>query len=88
MLPDKWISNLCFTILLNFNMESAIAAQCIVEQDTGLVLDMAGNKLPAGSVIMCKLTAFVIMEDSDIDYTGRGKMKMVYQTNDQYFKFP
>ena len=66
-------------------MESTIAAQCIVEQDTGLVLDMAGNKLPAGSVIMCKLTAFVIMEDSDIDYIGRGKMEMVYQTNDQYF---
>ena len=56
-----------------------------MEQDTGLVLDMAGNKLP--SVIMCKLTAFVIMEDSDIDYVGGGKMDMVYQANDWYFEF-
>ena len=68
-------------------MESTIAAQCIVEQDIGLVLDMAGNKLPAGSVIMCKLTALVIMEDSDIDYIGGGQMEMIYQADDQYFKF-
>ena len=68
-------------------MESTFAAQCIVEQDTGLVLDMAGNKLPAGSVIMCKLTAFVIMEVADIHYVGGGKMEMVYQADDWYFKF-
>ena len=66
-------------------MESTIAAQCIVEQDTGLVLDMAGNKLPAGSVIMCKLTAFVITGDGDIDYIGGGKMEMGYQAYDLYF---
>ena len=68
-------------------MESTIAAQCIVKQDTGLVLHMAGNKLHAGSVIICKLTAFVIMEDSDIDYVGGGKMEMVYQADDWYFEF-
>ena len=68
-------------------MESIIAAQCIVEQDTGLVLDMAGNTLSAGSVIMCKLTSFVIMEDGDIDHIGGDKIEMVYQANDQYFEF-
>ena len=68
-------------------MESTIAAQCIVEQDTGLVPDMAGNRLPAGSVIMCKLTTFVITEDGDIDYVGGGKMEIVYQANDQYLEF-
>ena len=68
-------------------MESKIAAQCVVEQESGLVLDMAGNKLPAGSVIMCKLTAFFITEDSDIDYIGGGKMEMVYQADAQYFEF-
>ena len=36
-------------------MESTIAAQCIEEQDTGLVLDMAGIMLPAASVIMCMI---------------------------------
>ena len=68
-------------------MEGIIAAQFIALQDTGLVLDMAGNKLPAGSVIMCKVTGFVIMEDSDLDYVGGGKMEMVYQADNQYFKF-
>ena len=48
---------------------------------------MAGNKLPVGSVIMCKLAAFVIMEDGDIDYIGGGKMEMVCQADDPYFKF-
>ena len=56
-------------------------------QETGLVLDMAGNRLPAGSVIMCKLTPFVIMEDGDIDYVGGGKMEMFYQADDEYFEF-
>ena len=68
-------------------MESTIAAQCIVEQDTGLVLDMAGNKLPARWDIMCKLTASVVTQDGDIDYVGGSKMEMVYQANNQYFKF-
>ena len=63
-----------FATLLNYNMESKIAAQCVVEQESGLVLDMVGNKLPAGSVIMCKLTAFVITEDGDINYREGGKM--------------
>ena len=36
---------------------------------------------------MCMLTAFVITEDSDISYLGGGKMEMVYQVDDQYFKF-
>ena len=58
-----------------------------MEQETGLVLDMAGNKLPTGSVIMCKLTAFVITEDSDIDYIGGSKIEMVYQADDLYLEF-
>ena len=72
----------------NYNMESTIAAQCVVEQDTGLVLSMADNKLPAESVIMCKLTAFVITEDGDIDYMGGGKMETAYHADNQYFEFP
>ena len=68
-------------------MERTISAQCIVEQYTGLVLDIAGNKLSAGSVIMCKLIAFVITENGNIDYVGGGKMEMAYQADDWYFKF-
>ena len=52
-------------------------AQCFVEWETGLVLDMAGNRLSVGSVIMCKLTPFAIMKDGNIDYMGGSKMEMV-----------
>ena len=68
-------------------MESTIVAQCSVEQDIGLMLDIAGNKLPAGLVIMCKLTPFVTMEDGDINYVRGGKMEMVYQADDKYFEY-
>ena len=69
-------------------MESTIAAQCFVEEETSLVLDMVGIKLLAGLVKMCKLTPFVIMEGGDIDYVGGGKMEMVYWADDEYFEFP
>ena len=49
--------------------------------------DVVGNRLPAGSVIMCKLTPFVIMKDGDIDYVGGGKMEMVCWADDEYFEF-
>ena len=51
-------------------MDSSITAQCFVERETGLILDMVGNGLQVGSVIMCKLTPFVIMKDGDINYMG------------------
>ena len=74
-------------ILLIMDMESTIATQCFVEQETSLVLDMVGNRLPAGSVIMYLLAPFVITEDGDIDYVGGGKMEMVYWADDKYFEF-
>ena len=68
-------------------MECTNLAQHFVEQETGLVLDMVGNRLPVGSVIMCKLAPFVIMEDSDCDYVGGNKMEIVYQADDKCFEF-
>ena len=79
--------NFVLAILLTIYMESTIAAQCLVEQETGLVLDMVGNRSPAGSVIICKLTQFVTTKDGDINYMGGGKMEMVYQADDEYFEF-
>ena len=68
-------------------MESTILAQCFVEQETGLALDMVGNKLPTGLVIMCNLTPFVNMEYGDINYVGGSNMEMVYWADDKYFEF-
>ena len=52
----------------NNNMELKVAAKCIVNQDTGLVVYEAGNKLQVRAVIMCKMTPFIITEDGDINY--------------------
>ena len=68
-------------------MDSIITAQCFVEREFSLILDMAGNRLPAGSVIMCKLTPFVSTKDGDINYVGGSKMEMVYWADDEYFMF-
>ena len=48
---------------------------------------MVGNRLPVGSVIMCKLTPFVIMKEGNINYVGSGKMEMVYWADDEHFEF-
>ena len=68
-------------------MAGSITAQCFVERESSLILDMVCNRLPVGSVIMCKLTLFVITKDGDIDYMGGSKMEMVYQADDEYFEF-
>ena len=36
---------------------------------------------------MCKLTAFTIMEDGNIDYMGGGNMETVYHADNQYCEF-
>ena len=68
-------------------MDISITAQCFVERESSLILDIVGNRLPVGSVIMCKLTPFFITKDGDINYVGGSKMEMVYQADDKYFEF-
>ena len=58
-------------------MDFKVVAKCVIKQDTGLIVDEAGNKLPAGALIMCKITPFVITKDGDIDYLASGKMDNV-----------
>ena len=68
-------------------MDLKVAAKCIIAQDTGLVVDEAGNKLPVKSVILCKMTPFIITEEGDIDYFTGGKMETIYETDNRYFDF-
>ena len=74
-------------MLLTIDMYSSITPHCFVERETGLILDMVGNRLLVGSVIVYKLTIFFIMKDGAIDYMGDGKMEMVYWADDEYFEF-
>ena len=68
-------------------MDFKVAAKCVFEQDTGLIVDEADNKLPVKAVIVCKMTSFVIMEEGDLDYLAGDKMETVYQMEDQYIGF-
>ena len=49
-----------------------------------MVMDKTGNKLPAKSVLFCKMMPFVIIKDGDIDKFEAGQMDAIYQANDQY----
>ena len=68
-------------------MDFKVVAKCVIRQDTGLVVDEVGNKLPVRAVIMRKMTPFVITEDGDIGYLVSIKMENIYQAGDQYFEF-
>ena len=68
-------------------MDLKVAGKCFIEQGSGLVVDKLGNKLPAKSVLFCKMTPFIITEDGDIDKFKGGKIDAIYQADDQYFNF-
>ena len=63
-------------------MDSSITAKCFIEREPGLIPDMAGNRLPVGSLIMYKLTPFVITKMVTLT-----AWEMDYQADDEYFEF-
>ena len=46
-------------------MDLKIAGKCFIEQGPDLIVDAAGNKIPAKSVIFCKKAIYT--KDGDID---------------------
>ena len=68
-------------------MDFKVAAKCTTEQDTGLVVDETSNKLPVKSMVLCKMTPFIITEDGDINYFVGGKMETVFQVDGKCFEF-
>ena len=68
-------------------MDLKITGKCFIEKDSDIILDSAGSRVPAKSVIVCKQKAFIIMEDEDIDrFSGEG-MGVIYQATDEHFNF-
>ena len=47
----------------DYIMDFKAVGKCFIEQESGLVIDEAGNKLPAKTVMFCKTTPFVITEE-------------------------
>ena len=68
-------------------MASQVAAKCSVEQKTGFLVDEAGNKLQAKSMVMCQMTPFVITEEGNVDHFAGGKMENIYHVDKWYFDF-
>ena len=68
-------------------MEDTISAKLLLNGILAWCLICCVTNWPAGSVIMCKLTAFVITEDGDIAYWGEAKWKWSIHANNQYFEF-
>ena len=59
-------------------MASQVAAKSSMEQETGFLVDEAGNNLHAKSVVMCQMTPFVISEEDAINHFAGGKMENIY----------
>ena len=68
-------------------MDPKVTGKCLIEQGSGMVIDKAGNKLPAKFILFCKMMPFIITKDSDIDKFEGEEMDSSYQANDQYFNF-
>ena len=68
-------------------MASPAAAKCIMEQETGFLVDEAGNKLQAKSMAMCQMTHFVITKEGNVNHFTGGKMENIYHSDERYFDF-
>ena len=68
-------------------MDLKIVGKCFIEQGSDPVVDSAGNRMPAKSIIFCKKRAFVIMEDGAIAKIAGEEMGVIYQTTDKVFSF-
>ena len=42
-------------------MDLKVTGMCFIEQGSGLVMDEAGNKLPAKSALFCKVMPFIMI---------------------------
>ena len=58
-----------------------------MEQDTGFLVDEAGIKLQAKSLVMCQMIPFWITKEGDSDHFTGGKMESVYHADKRYFDF-
>ena len=68
-------------------MDLKINGKCFIEQGSDLIVDSAGIRVPAKSVIFCKRRAFIITEDGDIDKFAEVEMDVIYQATDKDFNF-
>ena len=68
-------------------MDLKIARKCFIEQGSDLIVDSAGNKILAKSIIFCKKRAFTITEDRDTGKFSGEELDVIYQASDEDFNY-
>ena len=68
-------------------MDLKIAGKCFIAKHSDIIVDSAGSRIPAKSVIVCKEKAFIITKDGDIDRFSGKSMGIIYQAADEDFNF-
>ena len=68
-------------------MDIKVVSKCLIEQGSDLIVDAAGKRILAKSVIFCKKRPFIITKDGDIDLFAGGEMDVIYQATDEDFNF-
>ena len=68
-------------------MDLKIVGKCFTEQGSDLFVDLAGNRIPAKSVIFCKKGPFIVIKDGDIDKFAAEEMDVIYQATDEDLNF-
>ena len=68
-------------------MDLKVASKCSIKQGSDLIVDSAGNRIPAKLIIFCKKRAFVITEDGDINKFSGKEMDVIYQAADKDLNF-
>ena len=59
----------------------------MLKKDSDLIVDSAGSRIPAKSVIVCKQKAFIITVDGGIDKLSAESISVIYQATDEDFNF-
>ena len=62
-------------------MDIKVVGMCFIEDGSNLIVDAAGNKIPAKSAIIC------INDDGDINLFAGGEMGVIYQAANEDFNF-
>ena len=68
-------------------MASQVRAKHSMEQETGFLVDVAGNKLQAISMMKCQMTPFVIPKEGNVDHFAGGKIENIYHAEERDLDF-
>ena len=66
-------------------MDLKISSKCFIEQESNIIINSAGKRIPTKSLIFCKKTAFFIIKDRDINKFLREEMDVISQAADEEF---